>query len=422
MTDLQPLLLNATDSGGAANATKRIHAGLRSIGVDSQMLVRRKASDDQTILAPRNNLTKVVSRLRPVLDSLPLSLYDDVTEFSLDWAPDLLHRRVRRLDPDVVHLNWVAGGYMSVGSLDKFDRPLVWRLPDMWPLTGGCHYSDGCTRYQESCGQCPKLGSDRSWDVTRLTLQRKKRALDSADLTVVATSSWLASCAAESTLFEDTRIETIPNGLDTDRFRPVDPTVGRELFDLPTEKPLILFGSVSPLSNDRKGFDLLDGALSELSSADVGDAELVIFGATRPDDPPEFDFPIHYTGYLGDEQSLSLLYSAVDAMVVPSRYEGFGQTVTEAMACGTPVVAFDATGPADTVVHEETGYLAKPYDSGDLAAGIEWVLEDSERKRTLGSQARTRAVNQYHTTSVADQYLQLYRELSQSHSVGTVPD
>lgn len=410
MTDLRPVLLNAGDKAGAGNATRRIHEGLRELGVDSRMVVRQKSTQDPSILGPRNRIGKALAQVRPILDTLPLKLYGEHGAFSLDWLPDRMPQRVASVDPDVVHLNWVAGGSMSISSLGDFEVPLVWRFPDMWPLTGGCHYSDGCDRYREECGQCPKLDSGRKWDVTSLTLERKRRALSRTEVTVVAPSSWLADRAAESALFAESRIEVIPNGLDTNTFRPVDPEVGRAMFGLPPEAPLVLFGSVGPLADPRKGFDLLQGAVESFAD-EHPDAELAVFGTKEPADAPDFGLPTHYTGYLTDEQSIALLYAAADVMAVPSRYEGFGQTVTEAMACGTPVVAFDATGPADTVVHRETGYLAEPYEPDDFAAGLSWILADEERTGSLGESARQRAVEEYHFTTVAERYLDLYRDV-----------
>ena len=411
MTFVRPLLLTASDSGGAGNATRRIHEGLRAIDVPSRILVRQKSTDDPTILGPNSKVGTVLSQIRPILDRLALSPYDAASEFSINWLPDRIDRRVEQLDPDLVHLNWVAGGYMGAGAVDDFNRPVVWRLPDMWPLTGGCHYADECTRYHDDCGKCPKLNSTRSVDPSRVTLRRKRQAVERADVTAVATSSWLASCAEESSILGDCDVEIIPNGLDTDTFRPVDQSVGRELFGLPTDVPLILFGSVGPLSNDRKGYDLLRDGLDQFGPVDGPEPELVVFGTSEPASPPDFGRPTHYTGYLGDEESLAVLYAAADVMVVPSRYEGFGQTVSEAMACGTPVVAFDATGPSDIVVDRETGYLADPYDPADVAAGIEWVLDDEGRLERLSEQARDRAVERYHFTDVARQYRDLYESL-----------
>lgn len=411
MTSVDPLLLTERDSGGAGTAARRIHRGLRAIGVDSKMLVRRKSSDDPTVLGPETKGSKALARLRPLVDGFPLSWYDAASEFSLSWLPDRLGPRIEAVDPDVVHLNWVAGGFMGPERISSLDRPIVWRLPDMWPMTGGCHYTNGCARYQSSCGACPKLQSTSEWDPSRITLGRKRRAVARSDVTVVATTSWLAEHARSSSIFEGCPVQVIPNGLDTSVYKPFDQHIGRDLFELPEEKPLVLFGSVGPLSNERKGFDLLRDALRQLAAEFDTDAELVVFGTRRPESEPEFGLPTHYTGYVNDDESLSLLYSAADVMVVPSRYEGFGQTVTEAMACGTPVAAFDASGPADTVVHHETGYLADSYDPVDLAAGIHWLLSETAVDDSLGTKARARTVEKYDYLDIATQYRELYEGL-----------
>lgn len=375
------------------------------------MFVRHRSRSDPSILGPCSKTSKALARIRPIVDAIPLRFHGDVGPFSLDWLPDRLPKRIAAMNPDVVHLNWVAGGYMSVSSLSDFDVPLLWRLPDMWPMTGGCHYSDGCNRYRDACGECPKLESERSLDLSRVTMARKRRALDAVDLTIVAPSTWLASCARDSSLFADCRIKVIPNGLDTGIFRPNNPEIGRELFDLPQNRKLILFGSVGPLSDSRKGFEPLQASLTSLAKQH-DDTELVIFGTGEPEQPPDFGLPTHYIGYLDDEQSLSLLYSSADVTAVPSRYEGFGQTVTESLASGTPVVAFDATGPSDTIVHEQTGYLAEPYDPEDFARGLSWTLQDDERKDQLGRQARSRAVERYDHLRIAKKYRDLYEEIT----------
>ena len=411
MQSPRPLLLTANDTGGAGIATRRIHEGLREINVDSKMLVRNKGTDDPTIQAPTTKFSKALSRIRPQLDSLPLRLYDASEEYSINWVPDRLHKRVEKINPDIVHLNWVGGGYMSAGSIDSFNRPVVWRLADMWPLTGGCHYADGCTRYRSSCGKCPQLNSSLSADPSRITLKRKKQAVEQANVTVVATTSWLAESARESSIFKNCPVEVIPNGLNTDIFKSFDQSIGRGIFGLPSDVPLVLFGAVGPLSNPRKGHDLLVDALRTLQRDINNEPELVVFGTNEPEKPSDFGFETHYIGYLNDEESLALLYSAVDVMIVPSRYEGFGQTVTEAMACGTPVVAFDTTGPGEIIDHKETGYLASAYDTKDLANGIKFLVANPEQRSQLGKQARNKVLEQYQYTRVAGEYLDLYERI-----------
>jgi len=409
---IEPLLLTASDTGGAGTATRRIHEGLREIGKNSQMLVREKATDNPAIHGPNTKLSKIMAKLRPRIDALPLNFYQPSSEFSLTWTPDRLQKRVNQFDPDVVHLNWVANGYMNPTSISDFGCPVVWRLPDMWPLTGGCHYAGDCERYHSSCGNCPQLNSSYSQDPSHQMLKRKRNVIKQTDVTVVATSSWLASCARQSAIFQNCSIKIIPNGLNTQRFKPREPAVGRDLFNLPPDVPLILFGAVSPVSNKRKGFDLLHKAISEFVESTNTNAELAVFGRKESKNTPKFDLPTHYTGYLNDEESLALLYSAADIMIVPSRYEGFGQTITESMASGTPVVAFDTTGPKDTIVHKKTGYLATPYDPSDLAAGVEYLLHDDKRRSRISQNARARAVEKYHYTDIAKRYYKLYRSIT----------
>ena len=85
--------------------------------------------------------------------------------------------------------------------------------------------------------------------------------------------------------------------------------------------------------------------------------------------------------------------------------------MVEAMACGTPVVAFDATGPKDIVEHKRTGYLAQPFDAEDLAKGIAWVIEDEARWQALSHQARQKVEDEFAIESVAQRYAELYKEV-----------
>ena len=80
----------------------------------------------------------------------------------------------------------------------------------------------------------------------------------------------------------------------------------------------------------------------------------------------------------------------------------------EAHACGTPVVAFHTRGLPDIVEHQRTGYLAQPFDTQDLAAGIRWVLEDPQRRIGLGLAARQRAERLWAPARVAGLYAEVY--------------
>lgn len=416
---MKVLLLNTNDiQGGAARAAHRLHQGLLEIGVDSQMLVQRKNStDDRTIIAPSNTVEKVLAKIKPTLDSLPLSLYKKRSKdsFSTQWCFDIVGSKVTQIAPDIINLHWINFGFLQIESIAKLNRPVVWTLHDMWSFTGGCHYADECDRYKKSCGACPQLGSQRTDDLSQWIWQRKAKAWKDLNLMIVTPSQWLADCVRASSLLKNASIKVIPNGIDIQCFKPVEQKEARNLLNLPQEKQLILFGSISATSNRRKGFHLLELALKKLSqSAWLDRVELVVFGASEENEPIDLGLKIHYLGNISDDNSLSLVYSAVDVFVAPSIQDNLPNTVVESLACGTPCVSFNIGGMPDMIEHKNNGYLANQFDTEDLANGIAWILEDKERMVKLREQSRQKAVENFSQEIQANRYLSLYNSLLRS--------
>lgn len=411
------LLISTFDvQGGAARAAFRLHQGFQSINVNSQMLVQTKHSDSKTVIGSpaTSGIGQVIAGSRLTLGQLPLKFYPhrDRSLSSPQWLPDNIASKVAQVEPDVINLHWIYGGYLQIETLAKFKQPIVWTLHDMWPFTGGCHYSSNCDRYTDSCGVCPQLNSKRDWDLSRWVWQRKAKAWKNLNLTIVSPSSWLAKCASSSSLFKNLRVEVIPNGLDTEQYRPSERKVARELLRLPQDKQLILFGSLMATSDKRKGFHLLQPALQELSQGGWQDKlELVIFGASRPENPPELGFKSQYLGTMNDDLSLSLVYSAADVFVLPSVEDNLPNTVMEAIACGTPCVAFNIGGIPDMIEHQQNGYLAEPYKIEDLARGIAWVLENKERYQQLSYRAREKTEREFALEIQARRYESLFNEI-----------
>jgi glycosyltransferase involved in cell wall biosynthesis len=275
----------------------------------------------------------------------------------------------------------------------------------MWPFTGGCHYSKSCTKYQTECGSCPHLESDRPNDLANSVWQRKQKAWEESDITVVSPSQWLGEQAQESSLLGEMQIMVIPNCLDITLFRPRDRTDGIQHFDIEDDKHYVLFGAAYETS--RKGGDLLLKALEQLSHR--SDIVALTFGNTDSQDQ-SFPVSVRHMGWLSEEE-LRLIYSTADVTVTPSIQEAFGQTASESMASGTPVVAFNTTGPRNIIDDKETGYLATPYDPKDLAKGIKWVITDQSRNERLGRQAREAAEKRFAIERVTHQYRELYRDL-----------
>ncbi len=412
---MKVVLLNALQEGGAARAAMRLLKGVQEEGVDARLIVQRKTDGGPSVIGPQTKRDRVMGNISPVLEWLCVGLYalKKGCMFSPALMPDRLPSKVAQFDPDIVHLHWVTNGFMRVETVARFNRPLIWTLHDSWAFTGGCHVPGGCERYLQCCGKCPVLASSRENDMSRWVWKRKRRNWDALDLTVVAPSRWLAKCAQASSLFRGTRVEVVPNGLDTERFRPIEKRIARQALSLPLDKKLILFGGTKGISDPNKGFHILKKALRELAGKGWRDtAELVVFGSPTPAQLPELGLKSHYLGWLGDEDTVALLNAAADICVVPSILESLSYAAMEAMACGTPCVAFNQGGVPDVIDHGLNGYLARPYESNDLAHGIDWVLGNDERRRSLSLQARQKVEQEFAVEKVTGRYMKLYNEIA----------
>jgi glycosyltransferase involved in cell wall biosynthesis len=409
---MKVLIVNTLDiDGGAARAAYRLHKSLLALGVESQMLVQNKSSDDFTVLTETQKLKKYFNKLRPVLDSLPVRLYKNRTKTL--FSPSSLGfssvvDKINEINPDIVHLHWICGGMMSIEDIARIKQPIVWSLHDNWAFTGGCHIMWECEKYKYACGACPRLGSNKDNDLSQKVFIRKQKTFSKIqDLTIVGLSSWLNECSKSSVLLKDKKHINLPNPINTKIYKPFDKEKSRELWSLPKNKKLVLFGANSATSDINKGFKELSEALSKLICKDI---EFVVFGSSKPQNAPNFGFKTHYLGHLHDDVSLVTLYSAVDVMIVPSLQENLSNAIMESLACGTPVVGFDIGGNADMIEHQQTGYLVKPFDTDDLANGIEWVLHVSDYDE-LCNKAREKVVREFDSIVVAKKYIELYESI-----------
>lgn len=407
------LIVNTYDTlGGAARAAYRLHKALLSKEIDSHMLVQSKFSDDFTVEAyTKSVFQNVWMKVRTILDTLPVRFYKNRTKtlFSPSWIGfNNIVNQINAINPDVVHLHWISNGMIKIEDLVRIKAPIVWTLHDNWSFTGGCHIMWECDKYKKNCGTCPRLGSTKEKDLSRSIFNRKRKTYAKLPkMVVVGLSKWITDCTKQSSLLKNHYIVNIPNPIDTNIFKPMDKKQARTLWNLPSDKKLILFGAMSATSDINKGFKELIESLDLLNDQNI---EFVIFGSSEPKQKQPFKMKTHYLGHLNDDVSLVSLYSAVDLMVVPSLQETLPQTASEAMACGAPVVAFGHTGLLDIVEHKKTGYLAEPFQKNDLAFGIEWVL-NTNNYNYLSINGREKIVNEFESAFIASRYVELYNNI-----------
>ncbi len=206
----------------------------------------------------------------------------------------------------------------------------------------------------------------------------------------------------------------IPYPINTRNWKPINKFHAKNILGIDTNKKVILFGAIGGTKDPRKGSHFLEEALKILRDSYYENIEnkiqILVFGEESNKQNIN-NLPVDFLGSFSDDLSLRVIYSAADVMVVPSIQEAFGQTASEAHACGTPVVAFKIGGLVDIVSHRETGYLADPYDSNSLAYGINWCLENEERNKKLSLQARLKAKKYWDSIIIAKKYIDAYNSV-----------
>jgi glycosyltransferase involved in cell wall biosynthesis len=395
-------------SGGAARGAYWLHQGLLDLSVDSRVLCNSNETygDSTVTTIAGNKLGKLKALLRGQADPALQAVYRNRQRviFSTGLVGFDFTRTKEYREADVIHLHWICGGMVNMRHLAKVDKPIVWTMRDMWPMTGGCHYSMECEQYKTGCGQCPQLGSQESRDLSRWVWKRKRKYIPT-QAKLVGISHWLSDCARQSALFGDFDVRTIHNNVSIKEFFPVEKYLARQMLGIAADRPVVLAGAQG-LESFYKGFDLYLQAIQQLGS----ETRFVFFGKLDKQAVESLGCDYVNMGFLYDTVSLRLVYSAADVFVGPSKMDAFGKTLAEAMACGTPVVCFDATGPKDIVDHKVNGYKAKPFDPEDLVHGIEFCLHHPEPEQ-LRKEARAKVGNFFSAPVVATQYIELYKSL-----------
>ncbi len=401
-------------AGGAAEVAWRLFRGLRDMGQTSRLLVQQRFSGDPDVIRAGSRVEQALAPLRFHLDAVLLRVrypHRAPSPWSPAWLPGPAARSANRLAPDVVHVHWGGHGFVPARSLPAFDAPLVWTLHDAWAFTGGCHLPGDCARHAGSCGACPQLGSRREEDLSRLIWLRKEEAWRETRVAFVAPSRWMAGVARSSRMLAKTRIEVIPNGLDTEFFRPRENIAARQSLGLPEDRMLIACVAMHATRDPHKGFDLLAAALRALPTEARARALLVVAGDRGQGPVPETGVPVRFLGPLRTDEQLAALYAASDVLASPSRVENLSCVVAEAMACGIPVVAFRVGGNADLVDHGVTGLLAEAFDIDALAEHLKDLLMNKERRCAMGSAARSKALCEFDMDTFLRRHIALYEDL-----------
>lgn len=404
---MRVLILNTSEStGGAAVAAGRLGRALSRVGIQ----VDKLAWENTWLNRFRFYWERLVIFLCNHLNRKNLFAVS-IANIGIDISTCSLIK-----DADIIHLHWINQGFLSLSGLKKLiasDKPVVWTLHDLWPATAICHYPDKCEKYQSKCSQCPLQVTSPLFDLAAWTYKRKKK-IELDKVHFVGCSRWITEMAEKSSLLEGASFTSIPNPIDISVFKPVNKSGAKTLLHLPEDKFLLLFAAAK-LSDKRKGASYLIEACSVLKLYYADKIEIVLMGNSSEELCRALPFKVNSLGYISDQATMVAAYSCADLFVIPSLEDNLPNTIMESMACGTPCVGFATGGIPEMIDHNINGYVANYMDAGDLANGIQWILNNPNPQAL--SEACVKKVQENYTEEVvAKQYIALYEKLLQEKS------
>lgn len=262
--------------------------------------------------------------------------------FNAQLATKRLIAHLENIQPDVVHLHNLHGHNCNIERLMEYLKRkhirVFWTFHDCWVFTAYCpHFTlEKCDKWKTGCKECSQR-RQFSWIFDKSTelYQRKKKALEGVDLTILTPSVWLKSVVKQSFLKEYS-VKVINNGIDLTVFRP---TSSDFRIKHHCQKKLIVLG-VAYQWVARKGLDVFVELAKRL---DAEKYQIVLVGTDDEVDKrlPENIISIHHTH---NQVELAEIYTAADVFANPTREEVFGLVNVEALACGTPGVTFNTGG------------------------------------------------------------------------------
>lgn len=409
--------------GGAARAAFRQHQALRAAGIDHWMLAGKKSSDDPFVVeAPPMRHSFIRARKADLIRQFAIDR--NRTPLSNTWFSfPLRDKGLAALEvvrsADILNIHW-SSGFVSLSGLDELfslGKPVVITLHDQWAFTGGCHYTSGCDEFRRTCTSCPQLAVD-PFNVPATVLRLRRDLGHARRATVVSPSRWMFDTASASPAMAGWRHEHIAMPLDLEVFKFQPREVARATLGLKPGPWRVLFVA-DRVAERRKGFQDLVAVASLVSSVADRPVHFLALGQSF-DVPPELASRVELLGSISENDRIAATYAAADCLLLPSHEDNLPNTMTEALACGTPVIGYNIGGLPDLVRSGQTGALVQRGDTNALAQALIQLLS-SGATESFRQACRNAAETHCSYPVHARKCLELYNELLATHVPDTSP-
>jgi glycosyltransferase involved in cell wall biosynthesis len=436
---LDILQINTLDTcGGAAGVAWNLFRSYHNLGYHSNMAVGYKESGHpEVIQIPMDTgLDGRAKFLLKATKKIPNTFNISVTAgrlLRMIYNPDIFKNYLSGVEdfeypgtsrilelmdakPDIIHCHNLHGDYFDLRELPNFCRnfPVILTLHDAWMLSGHCAHSFKCDRWKIGCGNCPnlKIYPAIRRDATASNWLRKRDIYLKSHLYVATPSKWLMDKVKESILAPSIiESKVIPNGVNLDTFKPYDQSAARDELGLNKSSRILLFAANGIRNNIWKDYVTMRLAIAKVAES-LNKSDLIFIALGETARPIKIGrAKVIFIPYQKDPIAASRYFQAADIYIHASRAETFGVTITEALACGKPVVATKVGGIPEQITDGITGFLTTQNDANEMAHRIEQLLTNRDLREEMGAKAFQSAKCRFDLKMQTKAYLDWYKEI-----------
>lgn len=389
-------IVGGSPNSGAYKGTETLHNALLKLNIQSKILNNNPSNrkNKEIIFFKINFFRRVLNHFLIIIEKIfkTFFLHTPRSTFSFCFFGNDITKLDAYKNADIIHIHWLGEGFISLKSISKIKKPVIWTMRDMWPFTGGSHYTIDFKNYEN--GHLSKI------------IKNYKKKVYQNKIQFVAISNWLKLKALESDVLKDQKVLKIYNNISLDDFKIIEKNFALLNLNIKTKKKIILYGAINPQST-RKGWEIF---LETIRKIDKSKYLLLIFGNFWSEDVLK-STGIEYKslGFVNDKRTLNFVYSCADLFVFTSIQEAFGKTWAESMACNTPVVCFKNTACAEIIDHKINGYVVEDLNPENLIKGIDWTA-NKINKENNDNKVREKIID-LDSKVIAKEYVNLYSKI-----------
>ena len=381
------------DGGGAAKAVFNLCLSFSNNFNNKLLVIDKRSKNKKVILFQAGLFGKLLRRLRYLVSQI-IFFNQNLYVMSLNVINSGIANYINKSSYDIVNFHWINCETISLSEIKKINKPIVWTLHDMWPISGIYHYSLDKKYFNAECKNIIKKKYFNFLD--RITYKRKQLLFSEKKIHIISPSKWLLN-EAKKTGLPFGKMEVIPNPINTEYFKKIKSIKSlKAKYKIPENKKILLYSSLL-LNDKRKGFKIVDKIIN---IKELNQHIFIFFGINRQLNKNNYHKNVKFIDETFKQNEIREVYSISDVLLFPSIIDNFPNTILEAMSCGLPCVAFDCYGMKEIIEHKKNGYLAKPYSIEDFKKGINYALLNkikflNNRKKIIKNYSFDRIKNRY---------------------------